>query len=377
MSDTVKLFSSWSARGVTFPNRVLISPMSQYSAVEGQVQDWHRFHVAAMARGGPGSVMLEVAAVERDGRGTIGDLGIWCDEQLEGLTELARIIEMHGSVPAIQIGHAGRKASMQRPWEGMGPLALDPEESASAWQTMAASAVPVKEGWPVPTPLDPAGLDRIRDNFVAAALRAVRAGYRFIEIHAAHGYLLHSFLSPLINQRSDQYGGSLENRMRYPLEVIAAVREAMPDDIPLSVRISAVDGAEGGWQIEDSIEMARRMKQLGVDIVDCSTGGVQTSSTAAIGPQAVKRGPGFQVPFAHAVKQGADIPTIAVGLIIDPRLAESILVEDKADLIAIGREALRNPNWTLHARHELGLDPGYEAWPEQYGWWLSRRQKAS
>ena len=312
-----------------------------------------------------------------DGRGTVGDLGIWNDEQIPGLAELARIIETHGAVPAIQIGHAGRKASTQRPWEGNRPLTLDPQGMTMAWQTVGPSPVPIQEGWPVPTPLDETDLAGIVESFRAATVRAVEAGYQLIEIHAAHGYLLHSFLSPIANLRRDQYGGSLENRMRFPLEVVAAVRGAMPPGLPLSVRISAVDGAEGGWQLPDSIEFSRRLKGLGVDIVDCSSGGIQASATASRSPQAVKRGPGFQVPFADAVKKEAQIPTIAVGLIVEPEQAERILAEGKADLIAIGREALLNPNWPLHARLALDSDTSYSFWPPQYGWWLNRRPKLS
>lgn len=368
-----RLFTPLMLRGVELPNRVLISPMSQYSAIDGLAQDWHRFHTAGLARGGPGSIMLEVAAVTREGRGTPGDLGIWCDGQIPGLAELARIMAAHGVVPAIQIGHAGRKASTGRPWEGNRPLALSSAELA--WETTAASALPIQDGWPVPRALDAVELDSLVASFRAAAARAVLAGYRLIEIHAAHGYLLHGFLSPITNQRRDQYGGSLENRMRFPLEVAAAVRGALPPDILLSVRISAVDGVEGGWGLDDSIAFSRELKALGADLIDCSSGGIQAPATAGKGPSSVKRGPGFQVPFAQAVKQEAGIATIAVGLIVDPEQAETILGEDKADLVAIGREALHNPNWPLHARLALQADPDYLAWPEQYGWWLRRRPK--
>lgn len=370
-----RLFSTKPLRNVLLLNRVVISPMSQYSAVDGYAQDWHVHHVSGLARGGPGCVMVEVAAVSPEGRGTVGDLGIWCDEHIPGLTELARLIELNGAVPAIQIGHAGRKASMQRPWEGGGPLQLDPVDVDHAWQTVGPSANPVQAGWPTPLPLDTAGLARVVDDFRDAARRAVQAGYQFIEIHAAHGYLLHSFLSPISNQRTDEYGGSLENRMRFPLEVIAAVRDAMPDELPLSVRISTVDGVEGGWQLSDSIELSRRLKSLGVDIVDCSSGGIQGPATAGSGSEALKRGPGFQVPFSEAIKREARIPTIAVGLIVDARQAESVLEEEKADLIAIGREALFNPNWPLHAKLALGSDLSFSSWPQQYGWWLNRRPK--
>ncbi len=370
-----KLFTPFKLRGIELPNRVLISPMSQYSAVDGMVQDWHRFHTAGLSRGGPGSIMVEVAAVTREGRGTPGDLGIWSDEQIPGLAELAHIMTAHGVVPSIQIGHAGRKASTGRPWEGNQPLALGAAESS--WETTGASSLPVQDGWPVPRQLDTDELASLVERFREAADRAIRAGYRLIEIHAAHGYLLHSFLSPVTNQRQDNYGGSLENRMRFPLQVTAAVRDALPSNIPLSVRISTVDGIEGGWQLADSIAFSRELKRLGVDLVDCSSGGIQAPATAGKGPLAVKRGPGFQVPFAHAVKRDANIATIAVGLIVDPQQAETILASNQADLVAIGREALHNPNWPLHARLALQADPDYLAWPEQYGWWLKRRPRVS
>nr|AFK73189.1 old yellow enzyme OYE5 [Achromobacter sp. JA81] len=346
--------------------------MSQYSAVEGKVQPWHREHTLAQARGGAAAFMVEASAVTRDGRGTWGDLGIWNDNHIEGLRELADIIARQGAIPAIQIGHAGRKASTQRPWEGNRPLAATHGDEP-AWPTLGADAIPIAPGMDAPRRLDADGLAGICGAFAAAARRAAKAGYRMVEVHAAHGYLLHSFLSPLSNRREDEYGGSLENRMRFPLAVVRAVRDALPADCVLSVRISAVDGASGGWTLADSIELARRFKALGVDIVDCSSGGILGPATASTDPQAVRRGPGFQVPFANAVKHEAGIPTLAVGLIVQASQAQAILAENKADLIAIGRQALVDPHWPLRARRELGLDPDYAAWPRQYGWWLARR----
>lgn len=372
MSETTRLFSKFRLRDVEFPNRVLISPMSQYSAIEGMVQDWHRDHIASLAKGGAGSVMVEASAVTRDGRGTPGDLGIWSSEHVPGLRELASTIARHGGVPAIQIGHAGRKASCQRPWEGNGPLALS---DAQAWQPVAASAIPVTPAHAVPQPLSVAHIDALVAQFRDAATRAVDAGFSLIEIHAAHGYLLHGFLSPLANQRQDQYGGTLGNRMRFPLCVLEAVRDAIGDRIALSVRVSAVDGLEGGWQLDDTIAFARAAKDRGVDIIDCSSGGIAGAATASASPNAVKRGPGFQVPFAEAVKHAVPMPTIAVGLIVDPSQAERVLASNRADLVAIGRQALVDPNWALNARHALGLDPDFEAWPAQSGWWLKRRPR--
>jgi len=369
------LFTPATWRGVTLPNRIMISPMCQYWANEGFSTDWHAAYAAKVAQGGAGTVMMEVSVVEKRGRGTYGDLGIWDDAHIPGLRQLATLIEAAGSVPAIQIGHAGRKAAAQRPWDGNGPLTEKDERERNElrWVGVAASAIPVDPRWTPPRPATKEDLDAIEKAFAAAAHRAVAAGYRMVEIHMAHGYLLNSFLSPLSNQRTDAYGGSLENRMRFPLRVTRAVREAIGPNVILSVRLSCVDGIEGGWMIEDSVVMARQLKALGVDFVDCSSGGIQGSATNPAGRLAVPRGPGFQVPFAERIRREADIPTIAVGLITEAAHAESILQEGKADLIAIGRQALYEPNWPLHAAAALGEDTRWDRWPVQHGWWLARR----
>ncbi|WP_424811754.1 NADH:flavin oxidoreductase/NADH oxidase [Roseococcus sp. YIM B11640] len=362
-------------RGVTLPNRVVISPMCQYSAEDGQAGAWHMVQYGRFAVGGAGAVMLEATAVSPEGRITHGDLGIWSDAHAAKLAPIAEFIRSQGSVPAIQLGHAGRKASMQRPWYGNGPLnEADIARGDKPWQVVAPSAVPLGEGYLMPQALDDAGLARIREAFADAARRADAAGFDIVEIHNAHGYLLHQFLSPLANQRNDAYGGDAAGRMRFPLEVARAVRAAFPAHKPVFLRLSVVDGAEGGRPEEESIAYAKALKEAGIDVVDCSSGGIAGSATAARGP---KRSYGFQVPFAERIRRETGIGTMAVGLIVDPHQAEAILAEGRADLVAIGREALENPNWALHARMALTGENGHaDHWPKQHGWWLSVRDSA-
>ncbi len=362
-------------RGVTLPNRIAISPMCQYSAQDGIVGDYHLVHLGRFALGGAGLVFVEATAVTPEGRITHGCPGLWSDEQIPGMQRIATFIRDQGAVPAIQLGHAGRKASMQRPWFGNGPLgAEDLARGDRPWEIIAPSAVPMDTGWLVPRAMERQDMDRLVDAFVAAAGRAQAAGFEVIELHAAHGYLLHSFLSPLSNRRNDAYGGDRAGRARFPLEVAQALRAAWPSDRPLFTRLSCVDGVEGGWNLEDSIWLAGRLKEIGVDVVDCSSGGLAGSATAAN----VKRGPGFQLPFAEAVRREADVPTMAVGLIIEAHQAEEALAGGQADIIAIGREALANPNWPLQALAALngGGPETFRDWPKQSGWWLERRQHA-
>lgn len=369
------LFTPFEARSVRLRNRIAISPMCQYSAHDGRPSDWHAKHVGRMADGGAGLVILEATAVAPDGRGTPGDLGIWDDAQVPGLRALATTIEAAGAVPGIQLVHAGRKAGAQRPWHGNGPLGPDDARlrGERPWPAVAPSALPVNERWPVPRALEAGEMEGLIEAFRLAAHRAVAAGFRLVEIHAAHGYLLHSVLSPLSNRRDDDWGGSLENRMRLPLAVLGTVRDALGPERLLSVRISAVDGAEGGWSIEDSVVFARAARDRGVDLVDCSSGGIAGPATAAGDRFAVKRFPGFQVPFAEQVRREAGIATIAVGLITTPRQADAVIAEGRADLVAIGRQALLEPNWPLQAALALGDDADWGRWPAQYGWWLARR----
>ncbi|MEI7444506.1 MAG: NADH:flavin oxidoreductase/NADH oxidase [Burkholderiales bacterium] len=369
------LFTPFELRGVRLPNRVAISPMCQYSAHDGWPSDWHTKHVGRMADGGAGLVILEATAVEKRGRGTCGDLGLWDDAQVPAMRALATTIEAGGGVAGIQIGHAGRKAGGQRPWHGNGPMSEDDARLRGEvpWPAVAPSALAVNEKWPVPRELRADEMAGLVESFRLAARRAVAAGFRFVEVHAAHGYLLHEFLSPLSNRRTDDWGGSLANRMRLPLAVVQAVRDALGPDRLLSVRISSVDGAEGGWSLDDSVAFARELARRGVDFVDCSSGGIAGPATAANDRFAVKRFPGFQVPFAERVKREAGIATIAVGLITTPEQAEAVVAEGRADIVAIGRQALVEPNWPLQAAFALGDDRDWSRWPAQYGWWLARR----
>ena len=344
-SPSPKLLSPLTIRGVTFRNRIVMSPMCQYSAEEGLCNDWHLVHLGSRAVGGAGLVMVEATAVTRDGRISPADLGIWNDGQIEPLARVARFVAAQGAVPGIQLNHAGRKASTVPPRQGGRPLTLD----EGAWTVMGPSPLPFREGGPVPAPLDAAGLDGIVDAFESAARRAVAAGFQTIEIHAAHGYLLHQFLSPLSNRRDDLYGGSLENRMRLALRVAERLRGALPGGMPLFARISATDWAEeGGWTIEDSVELSRRLREAGVDLIDVSSGGTLPRVKIPVGP-------GYQVPFARQIRREAGIPTGAVGLITEPKQAEEILENGDADLIFLARELLRDPYWALRAQREMGL----------------------
>ncbi|WP_038055134.1 NADH:flavin oxidoreductase/NADH oxidase [Thermus amyloliquefaciens] len=342
------LFTPLNLREVRLRNRLAMSPMCQYSATEeGEVTDWHLLHYPTRALGGVGLILVEATAVEPSGRISPHDLGIWSEGQLPGLKELARRIREAGAVPGIQLAHAGRKAGTARPWEGGKPL---------GWRVVGPSPLPFDEGYPVPEPLDEAGMERILKAFVEGARRALRAGFQVIELHMAHGYLLSSFLSPLSNQRTDAYGGSLENRMRFPLQVAQAVRQVVPPELPLLVRVSATDWGEGGWGLTDTLAFAERLKALGVDLLDCSSGGVVPRVRIPLAP-------GFQVPFADAVRKKVGLRTGAVGLITTPEQAETILQAGSADLILLGRVLLRDPYFPLRAAKALGVAPEV---PPQY-----------
>ena len=367
------LFTPISLRGVSARNRVVVSPMCTYSAVDGVAQDWHLVHLGKFALGGAGIVFVEASAVEARGRITHGCMGIWSDAHAAALGRIAPWLNAHGAVPAIQLAHAGRKASMQRPWFGNGPLgAEDLARGDRPWPIIGPTGEPAAEGWLAPRAMSRADIDAVVAAFAAAARRADAAGFEIAELHGAHGYLIHSFLSPLSNTRADGYGGDLAARMRFALEVVEAVRAAWPADKPLFFRISSVDNVGGdGWRIEDSIELARALKARGVDVVDCSSGGISGPVTSAMVPREL----GFQVPFAAAVRRGAGIATQAVGLILDGAQAEAILQSGAADLVAVAREALYDPFWAHHAARALGVDADFGGWPEQYSWWLKRRAK--
>ena len=326
--------------------------MCEYSSKDGFAADWHLVHLGCRAQGGAGLVMIEASAVLPEGRISIGDLGIWKDEHIEKLAQIARFIHSQGARAGIQLAHAGRKGSMTVPF--CGERLLAPEEGR--WEPVAPSAIPFSPNYAVPKALDEAGIAGVTRAFAAAARRADAAGFDFVEIHGAHGYLLHEFMSPLTNQRTDAYGGSFENRIRLPLEVADAVRAAWPDHLPLFMRISATDWAEGGWSPDESVDLARRLREHGVDLVDVSTGGQVPHAKIPVGP-------GFQVPFAELIRKEAGIPTSAVGLITQPQQANDIILKGHADIVLLAREMLRDPYWPLHAASALGESI---TWPVQY-----------
>lgn len=346
------LFEPLTIRGVTFPNRIFVSPMCQYSSENGLPNDWHFVHLGTRAVGGAGLVIVEASAVVPEGRITDWDSGMWSSEHAEAFAPIVKFIHAHGSVAGIQLAHAGRKASTDKPWNGGGVIGEGPH----SWQTVAPSDVAFREGDPLPQALTIEQIDHLVESFAASARLANDAGFRVVEIHAAHGYLLHEFLSPLANRRTDEYGGSLENRMRLTLRVAASVRAVWPDENPLFVRISASDWADGGWTLAESVELSSRLKDVGVDLIDCSSGGMVPHAKVEVSP-------GYQVPFARAIRKEAGIATGAVGLITEPSQAEEIISSGDADAVLLARELLRDPYWPLHAAKTLGVDV---PWPEQY-----------
>ena len=368
------LFENLKIRDANLKNRVVVSPMCQYSAKDGYVQTHHKTHYGQLAMGGAGLVFLEATGVTAQGRITNGCLGIWDDKQIDGLKEITQSIKVFGSIPAIQLAHAGQKASMQRPWHGNGPQTrVDTDRGDIIWEPIAPMDRPLDEGWLKPKKMDRKELDEVREAFVKAAERSIEAGFEVLEIHMAHGYLLHSFLSPLSNYRNDEYGGPIENRMRFPVEIVKKVRERIGENIPLFVRISSEDGIDGGWTIEDSVQFCHILKEQGVDVIDCSSGGNSSKGATASGQ---KRRYGFQVPFAAKIKKEVGIKTQAVGLIRTFSFANSILQKEQADLIALGRQHLFNPFWTNQARELANQNQDFEEWPQQYRWWLSKWKSA-
>lgn len=352
-TQSTNLFTPLQIRDVVLPNRIVVSPMCQYSSENGLANDWHLVHLGSRAIGGAGLVIAEATAVESRGRITPGDLGIWTDEHVEALSPITRFIKKHSaSIPGIQLAHAGRKASTDAPWRGGHPL---PEEEG-AWQPVAPSPIPFDQGHPEPAELSEPELAGIVQAFKAAARRSLDAGFEIVELHAAHGYLLHEFLSPLSNHRNDRYGGSFENRTRLVVEVVNAVRSVWPERLPLFVRISATDWAENGWDIDQSVELARLIHPLAVDLIDCSSG-------AIIPHVKIPVKPGFQVPFAERIRKEAGLLTGAVGLITEPQQADEIVRTGQADLVLLARELLRDPYWPLHAAEVLQANPSI---PDQY-----------
>jgi 2,4-dienoyl-CoA reductase-like NADH-dependent reductase (Old Yellow Enzyme family) len=346
------LFEPLKIRSIEFKNRIAVSPMCQYSSMDGFAGDWHLVHLGSRATGGAALIIQEATAVSPRGRISPDDMGLWKDEQIEPLKRITRFLNEQGAVAGIQLAHAGRKASTSAPWKGGKTITL-PE---GGWRTEAPSPIPYRESDALPEELSLTAINGIVEDFKLAAARALKAGFQVLEIHAAHGYLFHEFLSPLSNQRRDDYGGSLENRSRILKEAIAAIQTVWPGDLPLFVRISATDWAEGGWSPDDSVMLAVLLKQIGVDLIDVSSGGL-------VHHQKIPLGPGYQVPFAEKIRKETGMPTGAVGLITKPVQAEEILSSGKADLILMARESLRNPNFPLTAAKELGIDI---SWPVQY-----------
>ncbi|MGD8277873.1 MAG: NADH:flavin oxidoreductase/NADH oxidase [Gemmatimonadota bacterium] len=348
----VPLFDPLTVRGITFRNRVFVSPMCEYSAEDGLPNDWHMVHLGSRAVGGAGLVLTEATAVCPEGRISPADTGLWNDAHAGAFRRITRFIRSQGSVPGIQLAHAGRKASTKVPWVGRGEV--DAEQGP--WQTVAPSAIAFADHYPMPRALTGQEIDGVVAQWVAAARLALEAEFDVIELHMAHGYLAHEFLSPLSNHRTDDYGGTLENRMRFPLRMAAAVRAVWPERLPLFVRISATDWTEGGWDIDQSVRLSEALRDIGVDLIDCSSGG-------NVGNAKIPVGPGYQVPFAERIRREARIATGAVGLITEPEQANAIVAEGRADAVIMARELLRRPYWPLHAARTLGVDV---AWPNQY-----------
>ena len=346
------LFDPLSIRGITLQNRIVVSPMCQYSSQDGFANDWHLVHLGGRATGGASLVFAEASAVTAEGRITAEDLGIWKDAHIEFLSRIVRFLKSQGTVAGMQIAHAGRKGSTQRPWEGSNKVSV----ADGGWVPVAPSAVAFSDTYPMPRAMTKEEIHGVVDAFGQAARRALEAGYQVLEIHAAHGYLAHEFFSPLSNFRNDEYGGSFENRTRIGREIVSAVRKVWPENLPLFIRISATDWKEGGWDLDQSVELAKQLKPLGVDLVDCSSAGLAVD-------QKIIAGPGFQVPFAERIRRDADILTGTVGLIETKEQVIDILAKNQADLVFMAREFLRDPYWPLRAARELKQTI---SWPVQY-----------
>lgn len=373
-----KLFSPLTIRSVTLPNRVVVSPLCMYSADYGMAQPFHFAHLSTFARGKAGLVFTEATAVNPAGRITPKCLGIWSDEHAAAIKPIVEFIDSMGVAAGIQLAHAGRKASTSPPFLGGKPLATDDPD---AWPVVGPSAVTVGPGFPEPHELTVDEIGQLVEDFRIAARRSIDCGFKVIELHGAHGYLMHAFLSPISNTRSDAYGGDLAGRMRFPLEVSKAVRKEIGEDIPLFFRISAIDGIEGGWTMDDSVALSKALGEAGIDVVDCSSGGVSGAPRFRIDDEgkplsgSSARKPGFQVPYAERIKNETDLQSMAVGVITDAQQAEAIVDEGRADLVALGREIMYDPFWPLHAAQELNADPDFMLWPPQYKWGVDRRDQ--
>lgn len=371
-ADLDVLFQPYQLRELTLRNRIVVSPMATYSAEDGFVTDWHVQHVGKLAAGGAGLVFVEQSSVNTQGRITHGCLGIWKDEHVAGLKRLTALITSLGAASAIQIAHSGRKGASQRPWEGGGPLG-DADIAARGegpWEICAPSSIPFDTGCQSPTEMSHAAIDQVVEDYRAAFIRARDAGFDVCELHCAHGYLMHSFLLPLGNQRQDEYGGDRAGRMKLPLRIAGVMREIWPDHLPCFVRVSSVDGMGVGWQLEDSVAYAIELKKLGIDMIDCSSGGFKLPAENNL----VARTTGFQLPFSERIRNESGLPTMGVGLIRTGEQAAIALQDGRADLIALGRELLWNPNWPMQIATEHDEANGWKLMPPQYGWWLRRRK---
>lgn len=371
------LFTPFTLRDVTFPNRIAVSPMSQYLAKDGYVNDWHLVHLGRFALGGAGLVFTEATAVEDRGRRTHGDLGLWEDGQIEGMARVASFLKEQGAVAGVQLGHAGRKASERRPWHGETPVDAEDVElrGEAPWQMIGPSPVPYGEVWPAPAEMTQADIDDVLQAFRESARRVDAAGYDVIEVYAAHGFLVHQFYSPVSNNRTDAYGGDRDGRMRFAFEVARAIRETWPAEKPLFFRLSATDWVDRGWEAEDTVVLSRGLKENGVDLIDCSTGGIGAGHDESFKPRRMALAQGFQLPFAEHLKKEAGIAAMGVGFLWDPEVAQEAIAEGKVDMVALARELLDNPNWPLHASRRLGEDKDYSFWKPQFGWWLNKRQR--
>jgi len=368
-----KLFSRYTLRSVTFKNRIAVSPMSQYRAIDGYANDWHKVHLGRFALGGAGLVYAEATAVQKEGRRTHGDLGLWEDGQIEDLKSICAFIEAEGSVPGVQLGHAGRKASERRPWHNETPVDEEDikDRDEHPWEALAPSPIAYADGWPTPHEMTEQDIAATIEAFGQAARRSYEAGFKIIEVYAAHGFLVHQFLSPIANQRTDQWGGTLENRTRFAVEIAKSIRANWSDDLPLAFRLSATDWLEGGLEIEDTIKITHALKEAGVDMIDCSTGGIGGKER----PRRMVIEQGFQVPFAEQLRNNADMPTMAVGFLWDAEKCAEIIGSGQADMIALARELLDDPNWPLHAAAKLGANENHALWPIESGWWLMKRNR--
>ena len=368
-----ELFQPLKFRDVTLKNRIAVSPMSQYRAKNGHANNWHLVHLGRFALGGAALVFAEATAVEADGRRTHGDLGLWEDGQIEPLRPVTAFLEAEGAVPGIQLGHAGRKASERRPWHGETPVTHEDvtKRGEKPWSAIAPSAVPYAEGWPTPEEMGEDDIRRVIVAFGDAARRALEAGFRVLDVYAAHGFLIHQFLSPIANHRTDAWGGDALGRRRFAIEVARSIRKQWPESLPLVFRLSATDWIDGGIEPEETVETARALAREGVDMIDCSTGGVGGRER----PRRMRIEQGFQVPFAERIRREADVASMAVGFLWDAQECERIVADGRADMVALAREMLDDPNWPLHAAAQLNADENHNMWPPEAGWWLMKRAR--